>query len=244
MALGVASFAFILAVWSLLTYTGMLDPLFLPTPTKVAAAAFNLLAYHGYLNDVIVTVFRVFAGFFLAVLIGVPLGILVGTYKPIEAMVEPVMAFVRYMPASAFLPLFIIWIGINEPEKVAVIFFGSFFQLVLMVATSTSSVPQELVEVSYTLGTSPSRVLWRVLLPGAWPAIVDNLRIILGWAWTYVIVAELIGASSGMGFMIIESQRMLRTWNIIAGIVSIGILGLVADYGFKWSRSALFPWAD
>lgn len=244
LALGVTSFIFWFALWSALTYTGIIEPLFLPTPTATLRAAVKLFTELNFTKDIIDTVLRVMAGFALAALLGIPLGILVGTYKPIEALVEPLMAFIRYMPASAFLPLFILWIGVNEWEKIAVIFFGSFFQLVLMVAVATASVQRELLEVSYTLGTSRSRVLWRVLLPAAMPAIVDTLRLILGWAWTYVIVAELIGASSGIGYTILQSQRMLRTANIITGILTIGLLGLISDYLFKWLHRALFPWTE
>jgi len=242
--LGTVGFLLIFLIWSALTYSGLIEPLFLPTPTAIVQAAVTLFTQMDFVSDIWITVFRVMAGFILATVIAIPLGVLVGTFKPVEAMVEPLMAFVRYMPASAFIPLFILWIGVNEPQKIAIIFWGSFFQLVLMVAVATKNVQQDLLDVSYTLGTSKSAVLWRVILPSSMPAILDSLRLILGWAWTYVIVAELVGASSGIGYTILQSSRMLRTANILVGILTIGMLGLMFDYCFKWLHQVLFPWTD
>lgn len=242
--LSVLGFVAVLLVWSALTYTKFVDPLFLPTPTEVINSGYKLFTELNFAHDIWVTTYRVLTGFLIAVLIGVPLGVFMATFKPIEALVEPLIAFFRYMPASAFLPLFILWIGVNTTEMVAVIFFGVFFQLVLMVAVSAANVPNELLEVSYTLGTSRSRVIRRVLLPATMPAILDAMRLILGWAWTYVVVAELIGASAGIGYTILQSQRMLRTGNIIVGILTIGLLGLISDYIFKWLHHKLFPWTE
>jgi len=166
-----------------------------------------------------------------------------GTFKAVEALVEPLVGFVRYMPASAFIPLFILWLGIGDVEKVAIIFVGSLFQLILMVAVVASSVPKEMLETAYTLGAARLQVIRRVLLPASLPGILDTLRIIVGWAWTYIIVAELVAAESGIGYMIINAQRMLQTGSIIFGILAIGFLGIVTDYLFKWLHRWLFPWA-
>jgi NitT/TauT family transport system permease protein len=183
-------------------------------------------------------------GFFVAALIGVPLGLLMGTFKVAEAFTEPVVGFIRYMPASAFIPLFILWLGIGDIEKIAIIFVGSFFQLVLMVAVVAKNVHKDMLETAYTLGAKRFQVIRKVLLPASLPGIVDTLRIIVGWAWTYIIVAELVASASGIGYMIISAQRMLRTGNIIFGILTIGILGLVTDYFFKWLYNRLFPWVE
>lgn len=239
---GAAAFATLLAIWALLTYSGMVEPLFMPTPVATLQAAGKLFSVLGYSHDILITIIRVMTGFIIAVVVAVPLGILIGTYTPVEAVVEPVMAFVRYLPASAFIPLFILWIGVDESEKIAVIVTGSLPQLVLMVASATRNVPNDLIEVSYTLGTSKSSVLWKVILPYSLPAILDAVRMVLGWAWTYVIVAELVGASSGIGYMIIQSQRMLSTANIFVGILSIGLIGLAFDYSCKLMQRKLFPW--
>lgn len=182
------------------------------------------------------------AGFLIAAVVAIPLGILIGVYAPVSAALDPVLSFLRYLPASAFIPLFILWIGIDEEEKIAVIILGSISQLILMIAQSTREISKSLIEVSYTLGTTRTNVIWKVILPKTMPSIVDTLRIVLGWAWTYIIVAELVGASSGIGYMIIQSQRMLNTARIFVGILTIGVIGLVVDLIFKWLNRRLFPW--
>ena len=207
------------------------------------AAGWRLLIVHGFYLDIGVTIWRVFGGFAIAAVIGVPLGILMGAYKPIEAFFEPFVSFARYLPASAFIPLLILWAGIGEAQKLALIFIGSFFQLVLMIAVIVGNTRRDLVEAAYTLGVGDRGLIRRVLLPGAAPEIAETLRMVLGWAWTYVIVAELIGASSGIGHMITDSQALLATDQIIFGIIVIGVIGLISDVLFKMLNRALFPWA-
>jgi NitT/TauT family transport system permease protein len=242
--LALSSFAFFLIVWSILTYGGLVDPLFLPSPGRVFQAGVDLFVELGFTNDILNSVYRVMLGFIVAALIGVPLGLLMGTFKVAEAFTEPVVGFIRYMPASAFIPLFILWLGIGDIEKIAIIFVGSFFQLVLMVAVVAKNVHKDMLETAYTLGAKRFQVIRKVLLPASLPGIVDTLRIIVGWAWTYIIVAELVASASGIGYMIISAQRMLRTGNIIFGILTIGILGLITDYFFKWLYNRLFPWVE
>jgi NitT/TauT family transport system permease protein len=244
LVLALSSFAFFLIVWSILTYGGLVDPLFLPSPGRVLQAGVDLFVELGFTTDILNSVYRVMLGFIVAALIGVPLGLFMGTFKVAEAFTEPVVGFIRYMPASAFIPLFILWLGIGDIEKIAIIFVGSFFQLVLMVAVVAKNVHKDMLETAYTLGAKRFQVIWKVLLPASLPGIVDTLRIIVGWAWTYIIVAELVASASGIGYMIISAQRMLRTGNIIFGILTIGVLGLITDYFFKWLYSRLFPWVE
>jgi len=244
LVLALSSFAFFLIVWSILTYGGFVDPLFLPSPGRVFQAGVDLFGELGFTNDILNSVYRVMMGFVIAAIIGVPLGLLMGTFKVAEALTEPVVGFIRYMPASAFIPLFILWLGIGDVEKIAIIFVGSFFQLVLMVAVVAKNVHKDMLETAYTLGAKRFQVIRKVLLPASLPGIVDTLRIIVGWAWTYIIVAELVASASGIGYMIISSQRMLRTGNIIFGILTIGMLGLITDFFFKWLYNRLFPWVE
>jgi NitT/TauT family transport system permease protein len=244
LTLALASFAFFLVIWSILTYGRIVDPLFLPSPGRVFRAGWDLFFELGFTTDILNSVYRVMVGFIAAAVMGVPLGLIMGTFKVAEAITEPVVGFIRYMPASAFIPLFILWVGIGDVEKIAIIFVGSFFQLVLMVAVVAKNVHKDMLETAYTLGAKRFQVLRKILLPASLPGIVDTLRIIVGWAWTYIIVAELVASASGIGYMIISSQRMLRTGNIIFGILTIGILGLITDYFFKWLYQRLFPWVE
>jgi NitT/TauT family transport system permease protein len=242
--LALSSFAFFLILWSILTYGRFVDPLFLPSPGRVFQAGVDLFSELGFTTDILNSVYRVMMGFVVAAIIGVPIGLIMGTFKVAEAFTEPVVGFIRYMPASAFIPLFILWLGIGDIEKIAIIFVGSFFQLVLMVAVVAKNVHKDMLETAYTLGAKRFQVIRKVLLPASLPGIVDTLRIIVGWAWTYIIVAELVASASGIGYMIISSQRMLRTGNIIFGILTIGMLGLITDFFFKWLYNKLFPWVE
>lgn len=242
--LAVLTFAFVFFAWFFLTNTGIVDPSFMPTPQHTVDSAVQLFKTHDFIKDIGISTYRVLAGFLISAVVALPLGLLIGTYAPIDALIEPLMSFVRYLPATAFIPLFILWIGIDESEKIALIIMGSLPQLLLMVAVDVRKVPHDLVEVSYTLGTKPSHVLWKVILPASMPHILDSLRMVLGWAWTYVVVAEMVGASAGIGYMMIQSQRMLNVGNIFVGLLAIGLLGLFFDCVFKLMNKVFFRWSE
>ncbi|MBU6270466.1 MAG: ABC transporter permease [Betaproteobacteria bacterium] len=242
-ALGVSFFVLFVAVWAVATLGGHVQKTFLADPITMVRSGWTLLTEMGFAKDIGMTVWRVVGGFLIAAALALPLGVLMGAYKPIEAFFEPFVSFARYLPASAFIPLLILWAGIGEAQKLALIFIGSFFQLVLMIAVTVGNTRRDLVEAAYTLGVSDRGLIGRVLLPGAAPEIAETLRMVLGWAWTYVIVAELIGASSGIGHMITDSQALLATDQIIFGIIVIGLIGLLSDLLFKALNRRLFPWA-
>ena len=243
-ALGIGFFVAFVALWSVVTFGGLVQKTFLADPWTMLDSGWTLLVEHGFAHDIGMTVFRVLGGFLIAALIAVPLGVAMGAYKPIEAFFEPFISFARYLPASAFIPLLILWAGIGEAQKLAVIFIGAFFSLVLMISVTVGNTRRDLVEAAYTLGVGDRSLIRRVLIPGAAPEIAEHLRMILGWAWTYVIVAELIGASSGIGHMITDSQALLATDQIIFGIIVIGLIGLASDLLFKWANRRLYPWAQ
>src|SRR6187402_3351057 len=233
LVLGVAFFVLFIALWAAATFYGFVSKTFLADPLTMVKSGYTLLTEMGFAKDIGMTIWRVLGGFIIAAAIALPLGVLMGAYKPIEAFFEPFVSFARYLPASAFIPLLILWAGIGEAQKLSLIFIGSFFQLVLMVAVSVGNTRRDLVEAAYTLGAGDRGIVTRVLLPSSAPEIAETLRMVLGWAWTYVIVAELIGASSGIGHMITDSQALLATDQIIFGIIVIGLIGLVSDFAFK-----------
>ncbi len=242
-----------IGIWALVAYTGaalalgvpnLHNPFFLPSPGTVAKSLYNMFAHEGFAHDVWASLRRIGLGFLISAAIGIPLGIAIGSFRVVQAFFEPIIAAVRYMPASAFIPLLIIWFGIYEKEKIAVIFIGVFFPLTLLIADVSASIPKELVNIAYTLGASRWQVFWRVLLPASWPGVLDNMRIGIGWAWTYLIVAELVAASSGIGHVILSASRFLQTDKIIAAIITIGILGLLTDALFRWLYWLLFPYSE
>jgi NitT/TauT family transport system permease protein len=241
-AYGFAFFVLFVGLWAWATFGGFVSRTFLANPLTMLQEGWELLTKYGFLFDIGMTIWRVIGGFVLAAIIAVPLGVLMGAYKPIEALLEPFVSFARYLPASAFIPLLILWAGIGELQKLLVIFIGSVFQIILMVAVTVGNTRRDLVEAAYTLGASDSGIIRRVLLPSSAPEIAEILRLVLGWAWTYVIVAELIGSSSGIGHMITDSQALLNTGQIIFGIIVIGLIGLVSDFLFKAFNGWLFPW--
>lgn len=233
-----------LLAWWILTATNAVDPIFLPSPAGVKAT-FNTLWDKGrFQTDVSMSVYRVTIGFLVAAAAAIPLGLLMGTFHIIEGLIEPIVNFIRYMPAAAFIPLIMLYIGIGEDAKMTIIFIGSFFQLIILVAAVARSVPHEMIQVAYTLGYARSGVLGRVIIPASLPGIIENFRIVLGWAWTYVIVAEFIAAEEGLGYRILQSQRFLKTETIFLYILVIGILGLIFDQVIKYFSRWALPWAE
>ncbi|HBQ87361.1 MAG TPA: ABC transporter permease [Syntrophomonas sp.] len=230
--------------WCLITYIIGINPVFLPSPTSVANAFLSLGNENVLLPYTLISLYRVLVGFLAAALLAIPLGILMATSPKVEGFFAPFIGFIRYLPVSALIPLMILYFGIGDFEKMAVIFVGSFFQLVLMVQDTVATVPGDLLKAAYTLGASGPSLYTRVILPASLPGIMDNLRICMGWAWTYLVIAELVAANSGLGFMILRSQRFLQTDRIFAGLIIIGCLGVLTDYLFKFASKFMFPWHE
>jgi NitT/TauT family transport system permease protein len=231
-----------LAAWAALTAAGSVNRVFLPSPYDVVHRVSAWFRDDDLLDDVSISCFRVVAGWALSALIALPLGLLIGTYRVVQALLEPLTDFIRYMPAVAFIPLVMLWIGIDEGAKVAIIFIGTFFQMVLMMAEDVRRVPMAQIEVAQTLGASRLEVIEHVIIPSAKPALLDTLRITMGWAWTYLVVAELVAANSGLGYAIIKAQRFLQTDKIFAGILLIGAIGLAMDQAFRLMHRLAFPY--
>jgi NitT/TauT family transport system permease protein len=233
----------ILGGWAYLAYGGHVRPEFLPAPHQVLLAAIELSRDGTLWNHIVGSCFVIFLGFALASILAVPLGILMGSFALVEAAVEPVVGFMRYLPVSAMIPLLILWVGIDYEARVAVIFIGTFFQQLILIADVSTHVARDLLDVSYTLGASRRQVVWRVLVPATMPGVMDALRITMGWAWTYLVVAELVAANRGLGYMILNSMRGLFTDRIFVGIMVIGLLGLLTDQTFKYLHRWLLPWS-
>ncbi len=240
---GILGFVILVAIWSLITYTGLVKPLFLPTPTAVLEGTIDLFVNQNFMNDIIASIYRIFAGFVIAAVIAIPLGIVIGISKTSEAFVGPVVSFVRYMPAAAFIPLAILWLGIGDVEKMFIIFIGTFPYLTLLVADVVMNVDRNHINVARSFGAKNKTIIKEVVIPSSLPGIWDSLRIMAGIGWTYIIVAELVAASSGIGHVIIEAQRYLLTSNIITGLIVIGILGLITDLIFRYSYKRFFPYS-
>lgn len=232
-----------LLVWAIASYGGWVRPMFLPTPTAVVQAGIGLLQ-DGLLRDVLASCGRVLGGFLLAAAVGVPMGILMGTFDSMESLFAPLVGTVRYMPVVAFVPLIVIWVGLGEWSKVLIIFLGVVLYNAIMVADAVKFIPNEMINVAYTLGANRRDVLFKVILPAAFPSVLDTLRVNISGAWNYLVIAELVAAQSGLGFRIVQSQRFLQTDKVLFCIAVIGGIGLLLDYTLRAISRRLTPWAD
>ncbi|MBX2837697.1 MAG: ABC transporter permease subunit [Gammaproteobacteria bacterium] len=225
------------------------NPVYLPAPHEVARALYTSFTteprrkseqwFHQSLWHSITIIFW---GFTLSSLVGVPLGVLCGTYATLSRLHEPFVEFFRYLPAPAFGALAVAILGIHDAPKIAIIFIGTFFQQILVVANTTRKLDLALIEAALTLGTGKVALLFKVVIPGILPDLYRDLRILLGWAWTYLIVAELIGTSSGITWFITQQARYKNFDNVFAAIIIIGIIGLVTDMLLAWAGRRFFPW--
>ncbi len=241
MALAVVGLVLPVLAWWLATAAGA-DSVFMPGPGKVWDRVATWWAEDDLLGDIGISVYRVVAGFLLSAVIALPLGLMIGSFRAMQGLLEPLTDFIRYMPAVAFIPLVMLWVGIEESSKVAIIFIGTFFQMVLMVAEDVRRVPLAQIEAAQTLGATRTELIEKVIFPSAAPALLDTMRVTMGWAWTYLVVAELVAADSGLGYAILKAQRFLQTDKIFAGILLIGLIGLVTDQLFRWAHRRAFPW--
>jgi len=225
------------------------NPVYLPAPHQVVMAFYKSFTTEPkrrgekWLHESLWSSIQViFWGFFLSSLLGVPLGILCGTYDIFAKLFEPFIEFFRYLPAPAFGALAVVILGIYAAPKIAIIFIGTFFQQVLIVANTTRKLDPSLLEAALTLGAKKLTLLFRVVVPGIITHLYKDLRILLGWAWTYLIVAELIGTSTGITWFITQQARYNNFANVYAAIMMIGILGLSTDLVLAWLGRRLFPW--
>jgi NitT/TauT family transport system permease protein len=241
-ALAVCSLATLVGIWSALSYGGVVANLFLPTPSQVWQAAVSESNSGVLWSDTAASVSRILLGFAVSSVVAIPVGLLMGSFKIAEAALEPAIDFIRYTPAVAYIPLTLIWFGATTSQKIVILFIGIFFQEVLLIMDNVKTVPRPLIDMAYTLGLSTSSVLRRVILRASLPGIVDTLRISMGWGWTYLVVAELIGAPNGLGFRIEQAQRYIDSPEILLGIIVIGILGIIFDFSFKLIYAKAFPY--
>ncbi len=230
------------AVWSLLTYGHLVSPVFLPSPTEVVDALILLLIRENFSVDILVSTCRVMGGFVLSVSAAVPLGVWIGSSRSADLLLTPLLNFIRYMPAPAFIPLLILWFGIGITLKIALLFISVFFYLTSLVAEAVKAVDNNSIESALTLGATRPQAVFRVIVPSAYPAIWQSMRIMMGVAWTSIVMVELLAAETGIGSVIIRSQRFLQTPKLVAGILTIGLLGILFDTSFRLAHRVLFPW--
>ena len=243
-ALSLICFCLIIAAWCAASYSGRVSEIFLPTPTAVVEKIISMARDGSLWANCWASIRRVMVGWFWSVVVAVPMGMLMANSKKFSAFVQPIIEFARYLPVVALVPLTLLYLGIGENQKYTIIFLGTFFQLVLMVCDTVSGVDRNMINAARTLGASRFQVYREVILPAALPGLMDDLRLTIGWAWTYLVVAEMVAASNGLGYMILKSQRYLATDTIFAGLILIGLIGLVTDWLFRLLTRVVAPWHE
>jgi NitT/TauT family transport system permease protein len=239
----ILSIAVSLVLWFIISNLGVVESLFLPSPAQVLSGMQRLWASGDLQKDIFYSLFRVLAGFLLAAIVSIPIGMLMGTFASIRALLEPIVGIIRYMPAPAFIPLLILYFGLDETPKILLIFIGTLFFNTLMVMDAVKFVPKELIETTYTLGGNRKKVLLQVIFPHILPSVIDCCRVNMAASWNLVIVAELVAATEGLGRRISVAQRFLKTDEIFAGLIVIGLIGLAIDLLFRLLLRISCKWA-
>jgi NitT/TauT family transport system permease protein len=252
---GLASVAIVLLAWCICSYvkvdrgaaTGaepLVSHFFLPPPDEVVRSLIYLVVEKQLLLAVWVSVKRILIAFGLAVAVALPLGVAMGSFDAINRFVDPVMAPMRYLPITAFIPLLILWFGIEESEKIIFLFLGTFVFLLPVVVDAVRAVPDELVQTSFTLGATRWQAVWTVLVPAAMPQIFDSFRVMNAIAWTYIILAEIVNPRNGIGYILqLAEQHTKPAWSF-AGIIVVGVIGLITDLAIRGVNHVLFNWRE
>lgn len=240
LTISIVTFGLLLVLWWGVTTYGLVQPIFIPSPLSVWQRLVVLWDNGTLISDIQVSVYRILTAFIISSIMSIIIGVLAGCFAVGKAIIEPLVDFIRYMPVVAFVPLTILWFGTGDQQKFIIIWIGTFFQQVLMVIDATKRVPADFIGLGRTLGMSESKILFKIVIPSALPAIWDTLRISLGWAWTWLVVAELVAATSGLGYRILLSQRYFQTDTIIGYILILGLLGLITDQLMRLFEKILF----
>ncbi|HEY0078179.1 MAG TPA: ABC transporter permease subunit [Pyrinomonadaceae bacterium] len=244
--LGFVAPALVIGAWCAVSYGGLANPSFLPTPTEVVRGLLQLFLDERYDlgGAILISTKRIALAFLLASALALPLGVLMGAFEPVNRFFEPIMAPLRYMPISAFIPLLILWFGIYEKQKIAFLFLGVFVYLLPVVVSAIRLVPEELVQTALTLGATKWQVIRTVLIPAALPEIFDSFRVMNAIAWTYVILAEAVNPGGGLGYMVELARTHHRPSWSFAGLLIIGGIGLLTDFLIRAVSNLLFRWRE
>lgn len=240
-ALGLLVF---LGGWELLVHSGLVDAFFLPAPSMVFARMLQLASGPDAVlwHDIRMSAERVLAGFLLSTLIGVPCGLLMGMSPTVRAALNPIVSIIRPLPALSWIPLSMLWLGIDEQQKYAIVFMGSFASVLVYTTDATLRVDHTLIAAARNLGANRLQVVRHVVLPGALPNILSGLKVVLAIAWTCVISAEMVGANSGLGFRIWTAKEWSDTGQVLVGMLSISLTVLLLDILFRGLERLLLPW--
>ena len=233
----------LLVVWYVVTEVmGLVHPVMLPSPLAVARR-FVVLAFSGELwTNIVASLTRIFYANVLALIVGVPLGLAMGLFQRFERICDGLLSLFRPIPPLAWVPLSILWLGIGTLSVVFITFLAAFFAILINTIAGAKSVDKKFVRAAQSLGASPRRLMLKVILPSVAPAVFTGFRVAIGVSWMSIVAAELIAAPNGLGYMIMYYREVLRTDGILVGMLTIGVIGLVMDFGTRWLERRLLPW--
>jgi taurine transport system permease protein len=241
-AISVVSASAFVGLWEYLAWIRAIDPEFFPPPSHVWGELIKLLGDGTLLIYIVESARRVLLGFLLSAVVGIPLGILLGTFLPVRWIIQPVISVMRPLPSLAWIPLSLLWLGIGESQKYAIVFMGTLAPLVVFVTDATLRVEPIYFLAARNLGASRWRIMWEVVLPGALPSIVSALKVTMALAWTCIISAEMVGAQDGLGYLIWNAKDWSNVGQVIVGMLAISATVLTLDSIIRLVEHRLIPW--
>ena len=242
--LGFSAWFIFFGLWEMAVVLKLTNAVLLPGPFKVLASFVELFTVKNYLFDIGTSLYRISVSFTMACALAVPLGILMGTFHRVEAFFNPLVSAFRYLPAPSFIPLLLMWLGAGEAQKLALLFLGVVWFLITLIMDYAKSLSADFINSALTLGASRRQVLWTVIVPAMLPNILTAMRQMLAVSWTYLVIAEIVAADTGIGAMMMRAKRFVHIDEIMAGIITIGLLGLLFDILLRWAQRVLFPYLE
>jgi taurine transport system permease protein len=242
--ISIISFVCFILIWELITRSGLIKPLFLPSPSRVLTTGYNMLMEGNLIVHTLASTRRVLIGFFLAVIVALPLGILLGNSKKLKAVFDPIISIIRPLPSMAWIPLSLLWLGIGEEQKYAIVFMGTVAPALLYTIEATRNVDPILLKAARNFGASEMTVMREVILPGAMPSIFSGMKVVLGLSWTTVISAELVAANEGLGFLIMNGKEYFMTDVVLLGMAMISFTVVIIDFILYRVEKMIMPWRE
>lgn len=244
--IGAISIITFVICWQLLCAFKWVSPILLPSPVQIVEAFIDLFQ-NGYretafYQHILISVARAFFAFFVAIVVGVPLGLLMGRSPLLNAILDPFVQFLRPVPKIALIPLVVVWLGIGEESKFFLIFSATVLSVIVGATAASQNVPKGLIQAAQTMGLGRSSILFRVILPSTLPEIFTTIRLSIGIGWTALIAAEMVAATSGLGWMVINAGSYLRTDVVIVGIILLGMIGFLLDWLIVKAQQKWVPW--
>ena len=241
--LGLVGVVLFFSIWEIgHILTPELQQKFLPGVIEVVGEIAYLIQEKGFVGDIGKSLYRIYVSFFVACMVAIPLGLLMGCFIKLRVLINPTVGGLRYLPAASFVPLLLVYLGPTDTAKMALLFLGCVFFLIALILDNVLAVPRELIESAQTMGASRRHIVFRVTLPAAAPQIVDSMRNMIAVSWTYLVIAEIVAATDGIGAVMMRGAKFLHIDIIMAGILTIGVLGVLTDMLFRFARRLLFPY--